>query len=51
MTVDSHDKIKPWLQRQLGVFIAEDLEAERVVAGARPRLLTGFPVQSANESI
>jgi hypothetical protein len=27
MTVDSHDKVKPWLQRKLWVFVAEDLES------------------------
>jgi hypothetical protein len=44
MTVDSHDKVKPWLQRKLWVFVAEDLETECVVAGAVTRLLARLPV-------
>jgi hypothetical protein len=51
MSVDSNNKVKPWLQRQLRVLVAEDLEAERVVVWSVSRLLTGFSVQSADESI
>lgn len=51
MTVDSNNKVKPRLQRQLRVLVAEDLEAERVVVWSVSRLLAGFSVQSADESI
>jgi hypothetical protein len=51
MAINSHDKVKPWLQGQLGVFVAEYLEAIGVVAGAIPRLLDRLSVQPPNKSI
>jgi hypothetical protein len=51
MTIYSNNKVKPWLERQLWVLVAEDLKAEGVVVWSVSRLLTGFTVKSANESI
>jgi hypothetical protein len=44
MAINSHDKVKPRLQGQLRVFVAEYLEAIGVVAGAIPRLLDRLAV-------
>lgn len=51
MTVYSHDKIKPWLKGQLGVLVAEYLEAEGVVAGAIARLLDRLAIEASDEAI
>jgi hypothetical protein len=51
MAINSNNKIKPGLQGYLGVFVAEDLEAEGVVIRSTPRLLDGFTVQAAHKSI
>lgn len=51
VSIDSNNKIKPWLQRQLGVFVAEDLEPEGVVAWPIARLLCGLAVQMADKAI
>lgn len=51
MSINSHDKVKPRLQGQLGVFVAEYLEAISIVAGAIPRLLDRLAIQPPNKSI
>lgn len=51
MAINSNNKIKPRLQGDLGVFVAEDLESEGVIVRSAPRLLDGFTVQAAHESI
>lgn len=51
MSIDPNNKIKPRLQRQLRIFVAEDLESEGVVVWSIARLLGGLAVQPADESI
>jgi hypothetical protein len=51
MAINSYNKVKPGLQGQLAVFVAEYLEAVGVVAGTIPRLLDRLTVQPSNKSI
>lgn len=51
MAIDSHDKIKPGLQGQLGIFVAEDLESEGVVIRSILGLPDGLTIQPANKAI
>ena len=51
MPVDAHYKVEPWLEREVCIFVAEDLEAECVVRVAIARLLGGFGVQAADEPV
>ena len=48
--VDPHDEIKPRLQRELRVFIAENLEPKGTVVGGL-RVLDGLRVQPADKAV
>lgn len=51
MSVYTNNKVEPGLQRELWVFIAENLEAECVVPRSTPGLGRGLSIQPADESI
>jgi hypothetical protein len=51
MPVYANNKVKPRLERELRVLVAEDLEAECVIAGSIARLRRGLGVQTADKSI
>lgn len=51
MSINSNNKIKPRLQRQLRFFVAEYLESEGVVVWSIARLLGGLAVQPADKAI
>lgn len=48
-TVNANYKIEPWLQRQIGVLVAEHLEAERVVSDGG--LLRGFGFEAPDKPV
>lgn len=52
MPIQPDDKIKPWLQGQLAVLVAQDLEAKRgALAGGMARFARSFRVQTADKTI
>lgn len=52
MSIDPNDKIKPWLQGQFAVLVAQDLEAKRsALSGRMSRFLGRLGVETPDESV